>query len=194
MTIAGNDKRLDNLKPIDSKERAKELGSKGGKAKTPRKKMNTRTKCKPGCPYYSQCPLISLSQKLTEKDAGKCILKTKTLSPEVRNYFFNLFDSGEEGLVKSALDLQFRLLIAVNKNPSPKNLKDAIDTTIKIKESIYGKKTELTGELNANLTGDITLSAKPEWITQMEAEQELERNSRNNKRNPDPDAPAEHSG
>ena len=145
--------RTENLRPVKTHEEAVEKGRKGGSRSTVRKRMVNRKNCTLKCPYNDRCPAITTSLA----GGGRCIIKT---SPkEVQHYFFNLFDRGEEGLVKIALSLYFQFLLKTGKEPTARTLRDAIATTLDLKKGVYGEKAKV--ELSGKVEGfEIVIGGK----------------------------------
>lgn len=116
----------------------------GGSARTTRKTWRARKYCTNTCIYSNSCPAISASLTLPpvkkkDKDYYPCFIKAQR--KEIRNYFINLFENGEEGLIKIIMDLHFRLLLkAGNTKASSKDLREAIETSLNMKKNIYGDK------------------------------------------------------
>lgn len=143
---------LENLRPIRTHEEAVEKGRRGGLAASGARKSFARIKyCTKRCPFYDRCPVITLSLQATEGKRKKCIIKSK--SREVQNYFRNLFEEGEEGIVKIVLELVFKMLIATGKEPSPDELRKTISSVLEAKKGIYGdrQKLEHSGDMPLNI-------------------------------------------
>ena len=141
---------------------AAEMGRRGGLSQSPKKAWTTRKYCDDKCIYYDRCPAITTSMALPEvtgicrnKKVHPCAIKT--YQKEIRNYFYNLFECGEQGLIKVIMELHFRLLIETGKKPSAKMLKEAIEVTLAVKKSVYGdtQKIQHSGGIGVVIVDDI---------------------------------------
>lgn len=133
----------ENLKVIHTSERGAECGRMAKGIPKPAIAFRRQKYCNKRCIYQDRCPAItaSLISPTDEKGRHLCFIKTK--SKEVQNYFFNLFQSGEEGLIKIVMELYFRLLLKTGQDPKTKDLREAIQTTLSMMESIYGDKQKI---------------------------------------------------
>ncbi len=96
--------------------------------------------CTDKCRFVQQCPYISISRK--DKVDGHYLCKIKQSNPEMQNWFFNIFENGEEGLISIMQELLVLLMIKARKDPSARVLKEAIETALAMKKGIYGDKDQ----------------------------------------------------
>lgn len=129
----------ENLIPLTS-ERGAELGRRNKGIPKPFNSFKKRKYCNPKCIYFDRCPAITASSSLPpdEKGRQRCFIKTK--SKEVQNYFQNLFENGEEGMIKIVMDLYFRLLLKTGQDPKARELRDAIQISLDMIQKVYGDK------------------------------------------------------
>lgn len=141
---------------------AVEYGRRGGLAGNKKaKSWHHQIYCNDKCVHYSTCPAITTSMQLPvivkgTKKHHPCFIRKAPI--EIRNLYENLFENGEEGLIKDIMSVLFRLRMeslpkADGRKPTMKELREVIETSCQVKKAIYGdkSKTEITGKLEAEI-------------------------------------------
>lgn len=60
----------------------------------------------------------------------------------MQNWFFNVFEKGEDGLINIMQELLVLLMAKARKDPSARILKETIETALAMKKGIYGDKNQ----------------------------------------------------
>lgn len=141
---------------------AVEYGRRGGNADNSKSKSYAKRKyCSPKCVYFEGCPGVTTSMQLpiVKTASGSfhpCFFKNAP--PEVQSIFKNLFENGEEGLIKEILNVLFRLRLeslpkADGRRLSLKEMREVIEASCQVKKAIYGDKTktEISGKIEAEI-------------------------------------------
>lgn len=168
-TMPNYNPKIENLKSIQTHEEAVKMGQKGGSVQSNAKKWINLKHCSSKCPYYHQCPFVSISAQ----DSGFCSIKKGLIisngkevpiQKEVISTFFSLFENGKEGLIREALSVLFKLRLK-SQNASSDELHKYFNALLNMKKTFYPER-EVPPETN------IQIHIKPQWITLMELEEE----------------------
>lgn len=152
-------------------ERARELGSKGGKRQTIAQRMLNRKYCESGCPIFDQCRYKHISHanqqvefykaknnKATKaqlrKIRRKCALKEIPSSQQERILRFTL--EGEEGIHKDLIDTVSRLADLVEEEPTAFNLRAYAKQLTEMHKCIYGDKHRIEGKVDTLTAQDFS--------------------------------------
>lgn len=120
----------------------REQNSLGGKTRSfigeMQRSLGQRKNCSTRCPMFDGCPVGMMALSFINpktKEKGRCLMKQ--MSPEVQNQFFNLFLSGEEGVIKAIKDALFAYLTDVNAYGTIRDKKDLVDVLVNFYKIIY---------------------------------------------------------
>ena len=145
-----------NLNPLrKGDKKAREIGRKGGRARSPRKtmavRMNSRKYCDSRCPIYRDCPYMFESRK-SEGKKETCGLK-KT-SPETQRRVWDILRKGNPELVMEMRRVLVKMGGLVETSDSVKELAIYNEQLKGLHETLHGKKTktEISGELKTGLS------------------------------------------
>jgi len=137
----------ENLVPIKelSKEKAMELGRKGGLKKTLNKKLGQRKICNNKCPIFHTCWAKYMDNK-DDKGRQKCNLKempSRVVARTVR-----LIQEGEQGFNQELIETLLRLGSELETNPDREKSRERyLRQAIEVKKAVFGTKTQIEGEL-----------------------------------------------
>ena len=151
----------ENLKIIRSTARAREVGRKGGLVRSKAKTLNRRKYCTKSCPLYP-CWAEVLKTQYPVKGKNKYYCPLKRMPKSIQRKTTDMMSRGEEGFNQQLINLLIRwgndvALVPrhVNKNGQEVinyaylNLKQRlIDETIKVKDSIFGKREKQELSIN----------------------------------------------
>lgn len=146
----------ENLKVIHTSERGREVGLLARGVPKPGTSWNKQRYCNQRCVRKDKCSFISLSLTLPPDKLGRYPCYIKSQKTEVQEFFQNIFDKGEAGLVNVIIELYTLLWVKTKQAPTTKELADAIEVAIDMKKSIYGDKSkvEQTGESTIRVVWD----------------------------------------
>lgn len=160
-------------------DRAVEIGRLGGLA-TVEKSWGHQQYCTKDCVHYSRCSAITASLMLdlaeykwdksnsqwvkcerrelskTDRKRYPCFIKIQ--APEIQNDFKNLYEEGEEGLIRVLLDMFLRYTMRMRSGKvTTKELRESIEVALKIKTGVYGdtQKIEHSGGLGVIIIDDV---------------------------------------
>lgn len=144
-------------KPYINEKNAKELGSKGGKNTTDKKKlsnsMNSRKYCKPDCPMYP-CPL----QPATKKPEFKGLCALKEAPQDVQALMTNLFLKGREGAIREYTNNICEMALMA-KRARGMNQKAVFSIQMKgFVETAYGKIMNVKQDIKAEIKGELVVN------------------------------------
>lgn len=161
----GNKKgRAENLIQIQTRppEEAKALRRKGGLSTSIKKKMAKRKMCDRRCPYWGMCPAKAMSHRPALM--GKCAIKQG--GDDVQLLFDNIFKNGEAGMNADLMNLWFYYRVTVQKEPTPRVLREAIATGVNLKESIHGRKIKAEVQHGGGIIVEIQQGEKKKDVIQ----------------------------
>ncbi len=114
-----------------------------------------------------------MSLTLPPDKLGRYPCYIKAQKKEVQEFFQNLFDKGEDGLVNIIIELYSLLWVKTKEAPTAKELADAITIALDMKKGIYGDKQKI--EHTGNIPIQIIIE-KPEKTSDRTPDNLLEAN------------------
>lgn len=148
----------EDLKPITSTERAKEIGSKGGKSSSLAKKMINRKFCTSSCPLWNTCWAKHTAHTLYDEAVAKayrdgwdkkeirklkpeCVLKK--LPSQVIQRSKRFIVDGEEGFNAEMTEIINRYADKIMLNPTAKDFEKYMRELRETKKAIYGDRSRI---------------------------------------------------
>lgn len=100
---------------------------------------------------------MTMSLTLPPDKLGRYPCYIKSQKKEVQEFFRNIFDKGEEGIVNVIIELYSLLWIKTKQAPDTKELAEAIRIALDMKKGIYGdrSKIEHSGAVGVTFVDDI---------------------------------------
>ena len=132
----------ENLKVIRTSERAVEVGRMARGVPKPGTSWNKQKFCNKRCIRKDKCSFITMSLTLPPDKLGRYPCYIKSQKKEVQEFFHNIFDKGEEGLVNVIIELYSLLWIKTKQAPDTKELAEAIRIALDMKKGIFGDKDQ----------------------------------------------------
>ncbi len=132
----------ENLKVIHTSERAKEVGRMARGVPKPGRSWYAQKFCNKRCIRKDKCSFITMSLTLPPDKLGRYPCYIKSQKTEVQEFFQNIFDKGEEGLVNIIIELYSLLWIKTKQAPDTKELAEAIRIALEMKKGIWGDKDQ----------------------------------------------------
>ncbi len=132
----------ENLKVIRTSERAVEVGRMARGVPKPGTSWNKQKFCNQRCIRKDKCSFITMSLTLPPDKLGRYPCYIKSQKTEVQEFFQNIFDKGEEGLVNVIIELYSLLWIKTKQAPDTKELAEAIRIALDMKKGIFGDKDQ----------------------------------------------------
>ncbi len=132
----------ENLKVIRTPERGAECGHLAKGIPKPGLSFHKQKYCNKRCIRKDKCSFITMSLTLPPDKLGRYPCYIKSQKTEVQEFFQNIFDKGEEGLVNVIIELYSLLWIKTKQAPDTKELAEAIRIALDMKKGIYGDKDQ----------------------------------------------------
>jgi len=148
-----------NLKKIQTSEQAREMGRKGGKASTVRKRLNARKYCEPRCPLWEKCwaRYISLAEQ-TDKKLKKAECALKKTSSRILDRTIKILYDGEDGFDSEIIATLLRLATDYETKGDEEAREKLLGTLMGVKKSLYGDKRRIDAKIKGDL--EVRLTAK----------------------------------
>lgn len=146
-------------KILITKENAKELGRKGGRnnkgKRSPARTLNGRKFCNPSCEYYP-CIMEHMTHNPEFKHGKRRLCAINEMPSDVKRRMFRLLRPDGSGFAQNLIEFLSELDKLSYDEKTKSTTKEMIEYTIKVKDAVMGKKSDLniSGELKTGIDVD----------------------------------------